>query len=159
MPWALVDAVDADLLSFDLARTPLEPHARRALRRLLRRGGRVAWGALDPVDPGTSGDVAGLVAAALHAVAGAGLDVDAVAARQPAHPRVRDRPADCRRRSGCWPLGSPAPRTGCAPRSRGPRRARFYASCVDNAANGTRVPRNSGAGGGTRSLQSRQEVP
>ncbi len=81
VPWALVDAVDADILSFDVTRTPLEPHARRALRRLLRRGGRVAWGALDPVHPGTSGDAAGLVAAALHAVAGDGLEVDTVAAR------------------------------------------------------------------------------
>lgn len=81
VPWALVDAVDADLLSFDVTRTPLEPHARRAVRRLLRRGGRVAWGALDPVHPGGSGDVAGLVAAALHAVAGDGLAIEAVAAR------------------------------------------------------------------------------
>ena len=71
VPWALVDADDADVHSFD----------RRALRRLLRRGGRVAWGALDPVAPGTSGDAAGLVAAALHAIAGAGLELDAVAAR------------------------------------------------------------------------------
>jgi hypothetical protein len=81
VPWALVDAVDADLLSFDLERTPLEPHARRALRRLLGRGGRIAWGALDPVAAGTSGDAAGLVAAALHALAGDGLPLDAVAAR------------------------------------------------------------------------------
>ena len=81
VPWALVDAVDADLLSFDLTRTPLHPHARRALRRLVRRGGRVAWGAVDPVDPGTSGDAAGLVAAALHALAGDGLDLETVAAR------------------------------------------------------------------------------
>lgn len=77
VPWALVDAVDADVLSFDVTRTPLEPRARRALRRLLRRGGRVAWGALDPVEPGTSGDAAGLVAAALHAL---GLEPAAVAA-------------------------------------------------------------------------------
>ena len=81
VPWALVDAVDADVVSFDLTRTPLEPHARRALRRLLRRGGRVAWGALDPVDPGTSADAAGLVAAALHALTGDGLEVETVAAR------------------------------------------------------------------------------
>jgi hypothetical protein len=81
VPWALVDALDVALLSFDLTRTPLEGHARRALRRVLMRGGRVAWGALDPVDPGTSGDAAGLVAAALFAVAGARLALDAVAAR------------------------------------------------------------------------------
>jgi hypothetical protein len=81
VPWALVDALDVDLLSFDLTRTPLEGHARRALRRVLLRGGRVAWGALDPVDPGTSGDAAGLVAAALFAVAGERLALDAVAAR------------------------------------------------------------------------------
>jgi hypothetical protein len=80
VPWALVDAVDADVLSFDVTRTPLEPHARRALRRLLLRGGRVAWGALDPVDPATSADAAGLVAAALAAVAGGGLEREAVAA-------------------------------------------------------------------------------
>jgi hypothetical protein len=81
VPWALVDAVDADVLSFDVTRTPLVPHAVRALRRLLRRGGRVAWGALDPVEPGTSGDAAGLVAAALHALAGDGLDPGTIAAR------------------------------------------------------------------------------
>jgi hypothetical protein len=81
VPWGLVDAVDADVLSFDVTRTALPPHARRALRRLVRRGGRVAWGALDPLDPGTSGDAVGLVAAALHAVAGDGLERDAVAAR------------------------------------------------------------------------------
>jgi hypothetical protein len=81
VPWALVDAVDADVLSFDLTRTPLAPHARRALRRLLLRGGRVAWGALDPVDPGTSADAAALAAAALHALAGDGLELETVAAR------------------------------------------------------------------------------
>jgi hypothetical protein len=79
VPWRLVDATDADVLSFDLTRTPLEGHARRALRRLLRRGGRVVWGALDPVDPGTSADAAGLVAAALAALAGDRLALDAVA--------------------------------------------------------------------------------
>jgi hypothetical protein len=81
VPWALVDAVDADVLSFDVTRTPLEPHARRALRRHLLRGGLVAWGVLDPVDPGTSGDAAGVVAAALHGVAGAGLEREAIAAQ------------------------------------------------------------------------------
>jgi len=78
VPWALVDAVDADLLSFDLGRTPLTPHARRALRRLLARGGRIAWGALDPVDPGTAADAAALVTGAL---AGLGPEPEAVAAR------------------------------------------------------------------------------
>jgi len=68
VPWGLVDAVDVDVLSFDLTREPLAPHARRALRRLLARGGRIAWGALDPVAPGTSADAAALVAGALFAL-------------------------------------------------------------------------------------------
>ena len=90
VPWALVDAVDADLLSFDLTRAALEPHARRALRRLLRRGGRVAWGAPDPVDPGHLGrrGRTGRRRAA-DALAGDGLDLDVVAARSlPSPPRA-----------------------------------------------------------------------
>jgi hypothetical protein len=79
VPWGLVDASDLDLLSFDVARYGLEPHAQRALRRLLGRGGRIAWGALDPVDPGDAGDVAGVLAGALGALGGPALGVDAIA--------------------------------------------------------------------------------
>jgi hypothetical protein len=79
VPWGLVDASDLDLLSFDVARYGLEPHARRALRRILRRGGRIAWGALDPVAPGDSGDVAALVAGAVFALTSPGLPVGTIA--------------------------------------------------------------------------------
>ena len=78
VPWGVIDAGDLDVLSFDVARYGLAPHARRALRRLLGRGGRVAWGALDPVDPGDSGDVAGTVASA---VAAPGLPAGEIARR------------------------------------------------------------------------------
>ena len=130
VPWALVDAVDADVVSFDLTRTPLEPHARRALRRLLRRGGRVAWGALDPVDPGTSADAAGLVAAALHALTGDGLERRGGGGAQPAHARVRDRPVDSGR--GAAPRRRARRGRGRAARrgARGPRRACFHAASL-----------------------------
>ena len=81
VPWGVIDACDVDVLSFDVARDGLAPHARRALRRLLGRGGRVAWGALDPVDPGDAGDVAAVLAGGVAALAGPGLPVGAVAER------------------------------------------------------------------------------
>ncbi len=81
VPWGVIDASDLDLLSFDVARYGLEPHARRALRRLLGRGGRIAWGALDPVDPGDAGDVTGVLAGALAALAGPALPLDLIARR------------------------------------------------------------------------------
>jgi hypothetical protein len=81
VPWGVVDASDVDLLSFDVARDGLAPHARRAIRRLLGRHGRVAWGALDPVDPGDSGGVAAVVAGAPFALAGSGLALEQIAQR------------------------------------------------------------------------------
>jgi len=81
VPWAVIDGSDLDVLSFDVARCGLEPHALRALRRLLARGGRIAWGVLDPVGPGDAGDVAGTLAGALSALAGETLPLDLVAGR------------------------------------------------------------------------------
>jgi hypothetical protein len=81
VPWGVVDASDIDLLSFDVARDGLAPHARRAIRRLLGRGGHVAWGALDPVDPGDSGSVAAVVAGAPFALTGPGLPLEQIAQR------------------------------------------------------------------------------
>jgi hypothetical protein len=81
LPWGVIDAGDLDVLSFDVARYGLEPHARRALRRLLGRGGRIAWGVLDPVDPGDAGDAAGILAGALAALAGPALPLDVIAGR------------------------------------------------------------------------------
>jgi hypothetical protein len=70
VPWRLVDAAEPDVISYDLARFGCVPAAQTAIRRLMRRGGRVMWGAVDPaaVEP-PSWTVARVRAAAL-AVAG-----------------------------------------------------------------------------------------
>ena len=46
VPWDLVERAQPDLLSFDLALAPVDRRAAEGLRRLLARGGRIAWGAL-----------------------------------------------------------------------------------------------------------------
>ena len=69
VPWELVDALELDLLSLDVATHGLSPQALAALARTLRRGGRVAWGILDPVQPRPAGDAAGLAVASLAALA------------------------------------------------------------------------------------------
>lgn len=46
VPWRIVELAEPDLLSFDLALAGVEPAAVPVLRRLLARGGRIAWGAL-----------------------------------------------------------------------------------------------------------------
>jgi hypothetical protein len=52
VPWPFVDALEPGLVSFDLTRHGLDPVGRSVLGRLIDRGGRIAWGALDPVAPG-----------------------------------------------------------------------------------------------------------
>jgi hypothetical protein len=47
VPWELVGRAAPDVLSFDLCRAPLDERATRALRALLARGTRIAWGAVD----------------------------------------------------------------------------------------------------------------
>ena len=78
VPWGLVDATELDVLSFDVTRQGVDPHERRALRRLLARGGRIAWGVLDPAGSEGGGDASGVAASA---VAGLGLPAHDVAAR------------------------------------------------------------------------------
>jgi len=46
VPWDVVDRAAPDVLSFDLVAAPVDRRAATALRGLLRRGGRVAWGVL-----------------------------------------------------------------------------------------------------------------
>jgi hypothetical protein len=53
VPWTVVDAAEPDVLSYDLTRDHLPVAARPVLTRLLGRGGRVAWGAVDPAAPGS----------------------------------------------------------------------------------------------------------
>ena len=78
VPWGLVEAAAPDVVSFDLARYGLTDTARAALARLVRRGGRVAWGALDAVAPDGTGPTAGLAAGALASL---GLPPELVAER------------------------------------------------------------------------------
>jgi hypothetical protein len=47
VPWSVIGAARPDLLSFDLVRYGVTVEAARALRELLRSGGRIIWGALD----------------------------------------------------------------------------------------------------------------
>jgi hypothetical protein len=51
VPWALIDAAQPDVVSFDLARYGLTPSARRVLTRLIFRDGAVIWGVFDPLAP------------------------------------------------------------------------------------------------------------
>ena len=64
MPWALVDALEPGVVSFDLARHGLGADGTAVLRRVVGRGGQIAWGALDPVAPEGAPAAAARVAAA-----------------------------------------------------------------------------------------------
>jgi hypothetical protein len=65
VPWSLVTAAQPDVVSFDLARYGVADDARAALTAHMRRGGWIAWGALDPVAPDDTTVTAGRVAAAI----------------------------------------------------------------------------------------------
>jgi hypothetical protein len=77
MPWALVDALEPGVVSFDLARHGVGADGAAVLRRVVQRGGRIAWGALDPVAPEAAPAAAERVAAAAGSL---GLPADRVAA-------------------------------------------------------------------------------
>jgi hypothetical protein len=79
VPWDLVDALELDLISLDVTAHGLPPQAGPVLARMLRRGGRVAWGVLDPVVPTGAADSAGMAVAALSAVADQGLPIERLA--------------------------------------------------------------------------------
>lgn len=72
VPWGLVDAAEPDALSFDLMREPLRPEACAALTRLVLRGGRVIWGIVDPIDPGTAEAAATRLTRAIDGVSSPG---------------------------------------------------------------------------------------
>jgi hypothetical protein len=78
VPWDLVDAAEPDLLSLDVATRTVDTRGARALRALLRRGGRVAWGCTPSDGAGGPVRARARLAAALAAVAAPGLDVGAV---------------------------------------------------------------------------------
>jgi hypothetical protein len=78
VPWSLVAAAAPDVVSFDLSRYGIDAPARRVLGDLVRRGGRVAWGALDPA----AADAPATVAARMEAALGSlGLPRELVARR------------------------------------------------------------------------------
>jgi len=111
VPWGVVDACDPDVLSFDLGRHGVEPHGRRALRRLVARGRRIAWGVLDPAGSDGAQESAGAAAAA---VSGLGLPL-----------------ADVARHSLLTP--------GCGTGRLGEPRERLVASALAAAADATRA--------------------
>lgn len=81
VPWALVAAAEPDLLSFDVTRYCVGGEGAAVLGTLLRRGTRVAWGALDAVDPDDVCDVAARVSASVAATAATGVPLAVVYAR------------------------------------------------------------------------------
>ena len=76
VPWPLIGALELDLISFDVPTHGVPIEARPVLAALLRRGGRIAWGVIDPVTPGPPGEAIGRSAACLAAL---GLPLDRVA--------------------------------------------------------------------------------
>jgi hypothetical protein len=79
VPWDLVDALDLDLLSLDVAAHGCPAEAGPVLGRLVRRGGRIAWGVVDPVEPRSASDAGGLAAASVSSLAGGTLTLGQVA--------------------------------------------------------------------------------
>ena len=77
VPWGLVDALEPDVVSFDLARHGLGADGAAVLRRVVARGGRIAWGVLDPVAPDGAPAAAARLAAAIGSL---GLPAGQVAA-------------------------------------------------------------------------------
>jgi hypothetical protein len=77
VPWALVDTLGPGVVSFDLARHGLAGDGAVVLRRVVERGGRIAWGALDPVAPAAAPAAAARMAAAVDSL---GLPAGQVAA-------------------------------------------------------------------------------
>ena len=67
-----VTRAEPDVVSFDLALAPLDQRAARALRRQFARGGRVAWGVLQPRRPEHALHALGRLRAALAVVAADG---------------------------------------------------------------------------------------
>jgi len=79
VPWELVDALEPDLLSLDVTTHGCRADTRPVLGRLLRRGGRVAWGVLDPVAPEPAAQAGGVTMAAMSCQARGRLPLERVA--------------------------------------------------------------------------------
>lgn len=79
VPWDLISELQLDLLSFDAVLYGLAPDARRALKALLRRGGRIAWGVLEPANPAPAEQASAHAAACLSALVCDRLPLETVA--------------------------------------------------------------------------------
>jgi hypothetical protein len=70
VPWRLLDLAEPDAISYDLVRYGCDRGAQAVIRRLMRRGGRVMWGAVDAMAPQGSSSIVDRICAAARAVAG-----------------------------------------------------------------------------------------
>ncbi len=70
VPWRLLDAAEPDVISYDLVRSACGPVAQTVIRRLMRRRGRIMWGAADPLAVNRPSLMIDRVSAAVRAVAG-----------------------------------------------------------------------------------------
>ncbi|CAB4891412.1 unannotated protein [freshwater metagenome] len=80
VPWALVRSAQPDVVSFDATRYAVGGAGAVVLAELVARGGRVAWGVLDPARPDAESDVAARVGAGIGAVTAAGGDLETLVA-------------------------------------------------------------------------------
>jgi hypothetical protein len=70
VPWDLLDVAEPDVISYDLTRSGCGRAAQRVIRRLLGRGGRIVWGAVDPCAPDGPAATMARVSTAARAVGG-----------------------------------------------------------------------------------------
>jgi hypothetical protein len=84
VPWTVIDAAEPDILSYDLTRDHLPVAARPVITRLIARGGRVAWGVVDPAAPGSVASTSALLVAAIAGVGRRTGDVAAASLVTPA---------------------------------------------------------------------------
>jgi hypothetical protein len=68
VPWPFVEALEPDLVSFDLTRDGLDAVGRSVLGRLVARDTRVVWGVLDPTAPAGEAEAASAVGAAIRSL-------------------------------------------------------------------------------------------
>ncbi|MGE4428760.1 MAG: hypothetical protein AB7G37_20080 [Solirubrobacteraceae bacterium] len=81
VPWATVRAAAPDVLSFDVTRYGVGGEGAAAIAGLVAGGSRIAWGAIDPVEPDGAGAAVNRIVTAIGACATSDLDVDRLFAR------------------------------------------------------------------------------
>jgi hypothetical protein len=79
VPWDLLAELELDLLSFDTALHGVVAEGRPALEDLLSRGGRIAWGVIDPASVEPAAETSARAAACVSAFASSGFPVQRIA--------------------------------------------------------------------------------